>query len=204
MGKITFDSVKGYSPVNTQSFIWMAEYFFKDGLTEFDLNTQKENDFNLIDKKDLKNFGLIGQGAKLYFDCHNGKFNILGNQYMFLIRIKGIDYIVNDLLYNVKDIITYKRAEAIAGFTSQELDSKIVGYYFGYKTKLKIQDVNFNIKPIISILEGKPLFLDLTISCDKDLDTFFTVYHINRKRRFELPVSLKKNRNIRLHWNVQQ
>ena len=114
------------------------------------------------------------------------------------------DYIVNDLLYNVKDIITYKRAEAIAGFTSQELDSKIVGYYFGYKTKLKIQDVNFNIKPIISILEGKPLFLDLTISCDKNLDTFFTIYHINRKRRFELPVSLKKNRNIRLHWNVQQ
>jgi hypothetical protein len=48
--QITFDNVSLFSPITTQPFIWMAEYFSNMGLTEFDLDTKEENNFNLRDK----------------------------------------------------------------------------------------------------------------------------------------------------------
>jgi len=201
--KLTFQEVKPFSPINTQPFIWMVEYFLGDGLTEFDLNTQEPNPFQFIDKSKVKRFGLIGNGAKLFFNSNGGIFRLLGNTYQFAISIDNMNYPLNPLSHFVNDIITYKKAEAIMNINGSNLDTapKIKGYYFGYKTQLTIKDMKFFIKPIISITEGQPLQIILSISCDKDFSG--TIDFIkNDSKHFSYPISLKSNITSKIHWNV--
>ena len=59
MNMLTFSEVNAVSPIPTQPFVWMAEYF-SGGLAEFDLATGTENNFQDIDRDKLLRFGLIG------------------------------------------------------------------------------------------------------------------------------------------------
>ena len=201
--KLTFQEVKPFSPIHTQPFIWMVEYFLGDGLTEFDLNTQEPNPFQLIDKSKIKRFGLIGNGAKLFFNSNGGVFRILGKKYRFGISIDGIYYNLNPSENFVNDIITYKQAEAIMNINDSAYDTtpKIKGYFFGYKTKLQVKDMKISLKPIISIIEGEPLRLHLSITTDKDYTGVIQIVK-NEMDKFEYPISTKKNVTSKMVWNV--
>jgi hypothetical protein len=204
MGNIlTFDTVKCVSPVNTQPFIWMAEYFSNTGLTEFDFCTLKENNFSDIDKENLRKFGLIGKGTKMLFDCQGGSFNVVGRNFSIELECDGKSYRLNDISNYITDIITYKRAEAIIPYGLQkggQLKPNISGYFCGYKTKLCINEVNFNFKPIISLVAGKPLYLDISLSVDRDMEG--TLYIAKNETRIPYNISLKKNITSRVHWTI--
>ena len=163
-----FGNIKPYSPV-TQDYIWVAEYY-GGGISEFDLETKESNSFYDIDKSKLQRFGLIGKGKKMWFECYRGVFNINGNVYELIYRTdKDYKLTGQDMFY--RDIITYKQAIADIDLTKRvgSSESKIVGYYFGYKTELKIDDITFNFKPIISIPINKPMYIDIHLVANKDL-----------------------------------
>jgi len=200
---LTFDTVKCVSPIDTQPFIWMAEYFSNMGLTEFDLGTLEENNFSDIDKENLRKFGLIGKGTKMFFDCQGGSFNVVGRNFSIELECDGKLYRLNDVSNHITDIITYKRAEAVIPYGSQkggQLKPNISGYFCGYKTKLCINDVNFNFKPIISLVAGKLLYLDISLSADRDMEG--TLYIAKNETRLPYNISLKKNITSRVHWTI--
>lgn len=199
--KLTFNEVNCFSPINTQPFIWMAEYFSEDGLTEFDLETKKENNFSDIQKDKLRKFGLIGQGSKMFFNCNGGAFSIVGKSYSIEVECDGKLYRLNDSSNYITDVITYKRAEANVsyGVKSAELRPNITGYFFGYKTKIEVNGVKFNLKPIVSMVAEKPLYLDLSLSADRDMK--ITLYICKSDKRFPYEMELKKNKTSRVHWN---
>ena len=199
--QITFDNVSLFSPITTQPFIWMVEYFSNMGLTEFDLDTKEENNFNDIDKTRINRFGLIGRGAKLYFDHFGGTFLLSGQKYAIKLRSNGVEYDLNPYNNNVNDIITYKKATANLIEGVRKAQSIILGYFFGYKTKLCINEVNFTLKPIISLLADKPLFLDLSLSADKDIEGQI-VFVKNNTEEFVYNISLKKGVTNRSHWDI--
>lgn len=163
-----FGSIKPYSPVE-QDYIWVAEYY-RGGVSEFDLETKESNSFYSIDKNKLQRFGLIGKGQKMWFECYRGPFNINGNIYELIYKADREYKLTGQDMFQ-RDIITYKKAIATIDLSKRAGSSKsqIVGYYFGYKTEFKIDDVIFNFKPIISILVDQSMYLDIHLVADKDL-----------------------------------
>src|SRR5574344_1214080 len=151
----TFENIRIYSPIENQSMLWMAEYSNHDIITEFNLKTKRENSFSIINQKDVMNFGIIGNGTKLYFNKELGDFRIFNNSY----KIKFLaDNTLYDLISNETDLITYKRAEAI--LNQENPKSNITGYYFGYHCNIQC-DSNHNIdfKPIFCLTKESPLYI---------------------------------------------
>ena len=63
-------------PVSHRRYLWFSKYFNDSLFTEFE-NSGKENDFNDIDKENLKEFGLIGHGSKIWFNTDDGVLQLL-------------------------------------------------------------------------------------------------------------------------------
>lgn len=164
-----FGKMKPYSPV-AQDYIWVAEYY-GGGISEFDLETKESNSFYSIDKNKLQRFGLIGKGDKMWFECYRGSFNIKGNVYELVYSINGKKYKLTGQDMFQRDIITYKQAISDIDLTKRagSSESMIVGYYFGYKTEFKIDDIIFNFKPIISIPINQHMYIDIHLVASKDL-----------------------------------
>ena len=77
------------SPVTQRQFIWFARYNDGTFFTEFE-NDGKENSFYDINKENLKEFGLIGHGAKYSFTTEDGTFTVFnpdGTKYTFVFNL---------------------------------------------------------------------------------------------------------------------
>jgi hypothetical protein len=168
-GDEMFGKIKPYSPVD-QNYIWIAEYY-SGGISEFDLETKEGNSFYDIDKSKLQRFGLIGKGKKMWFECYRGPFNINGDVYNLAYRLDKIYMLTGQDMFQ-RDIITYKKAIADIDLTKRAGSSKsrIVGYYFGYKTEFKIDGIKFNFKPIVCIPVGQPMYIDIHLVANRDLE----------------------------------
>ncbi len=164
-----FGSIKPYSPVE-QNYIWVAEYY-SGGLCEFDLETKESNSFYDIDKNKLQRFGLIGSGKKMWFECYRGTFNIEGNIYELVYRTDKAYKLTGQDMFQ-RDIITYKKAVSDIDLTNRvgSASSKIVAYYFGYKTEFKVDDITFNFKTIICVPINQPMYIDIHLVADRDLE----------------------------------
>lgn len=194
-----------HSPV-AQDFIWVAEYPDGTHLSEFDFNTKEENSFYKIDKKRLFRFGLIGHGQKIYFE-RDGVFNIAGRRILFFYEIDGKMLPLNgDFRYNVNDIITYKDAESsglVAGFKGQGLlSNRITQYNIGYKTNIQVEGVNFHFKPIVKIPFNQPVYFNIWLVADRELNGKFIIV-VNGRMRFEIDAPLKPNVGGELNWILQ-
>jgi len=64
------------SPIATHQFIWFAKYTDESIFAEFNDN-KTENEFSAVDKKNIKEFGIMGCRAKLWFNSDDGVMKIL-------------------------------------------------------------------------------------------------------------------------------
>lgn len=158
------------SPVKTQDFIWIAAYMDGTFLSEFSYDSQKENSFYSIEKDKLIRFGLIGYGMNLYYEVLGGTYKLAGQMVEVFYRTDDKEYYLTGQQHMYKDIIQYKDAEATLDLLGSSASSVITQYNFGYKQNLKIDDINFNYKAICHIPYGKPIYLSLKLSADKDLN----------------------------------
>ena len=71
-----------------------------------------------------------------------------------------------------RDIITYKKAISDIDLTKRmgSAGSRIIAYYFGYKTEFTLDDITFNFKPIICVPINQPMYIDIHLVADKDLE----------------------------------
>ncbi|MBD8498876.1 hypothetical protein [Paenibacillus arenosi] len=165
-----FGNYEARSPVS-QPFVWVAEYADGTVLSEFDYTTTEENRFQDIEKHKLIRFGLIGNDARMYFEVFGGIFKILGHMLQ-------IDYVTEEKSYQLTgqpfmydDLITYKDAEftfnpRILGSGS----SAITQFNFGFKVKLKLEDVEFNFQAVCQIPHSQVACMEIKLVANKDLD----------------------------------
>lgn len=163
------------SPVHTQSFIWVADYYDNTYLSEFSFDAHKSNSFYDIQREKLIQFGLIGSGSQVYFDVANGIFSINGHRIMVSYKTDTKEYPITGrtILYN--DIITYKEAVSDADFITKRaangrFQHAITSFNIGYKKKMELEGVNINFQNILTIPCNEALYLQIKISADQDLN----------------------------------
>lgn len=117
-----------------QTYIYFAEYNDGSYLYEYDEETNHYN-FDSINQVEVKNFGLIGNRLKLFFETENGIFHI-GKQ-QFKIKITKDDD--TELSYDdcKKSLITFKTAHTDCSFSRMDkMETVIESFNFGFKTKI--------------------------------------------------------------------
>ncbi|MBW7474081.1 hypothetical protein K0T92_04950 [Paenibacillus oenotherae] len=194
-----------HSPVRGQSFIWTASYADGTFLDEFDRASGIENNFNRIDRRKLIRFGLVGHGMNLYYEVFGGVFKAAGQMIEFFIKDKATQkqYFLTgqQLMYN--DIIQYKHAEASFNPSGQagDMNSQITQYNFGYKSNLKIDEINFNFKAILSLPYNKPAYFNLRLVSDNHIDGIFCIrLHGIEVVEFDAPI--EANIASEINWRV--
>ncbi|WP_237391639.1 hypothetical protein [Paenibacillus dendrobii] len=190
------------SPVQ-QPFVWVAEYLDGSHLSEFDYITKKENNFCSIHRDNLLRFGLLGNGASMYFEVYGGIFKILG-------QMIEVDYVTNEKSYqltgramNYKDIITYKDAEFVFNPKVEGSgQTMITQFNFGYKTKFTIDDTDFHFQAICQIPMNQLASLELRLVSSKDLNGRLAIKRNGRTVDF-IEAPLQSNLGGSIHWELR-
>lgn len=192
------------SPVESQDFIWVADYSNNTFLSEFNLDSKKENSFYDIDKNNLIRFGLIGHGMNLYYEILGGTFKIAGQMLEFIYIVNGKEYYLTGQQQMYNDIIQFKNAESIFDPSGKNgsIGSTITQYNFGYKQNLNIHNINFNFKAICSIPYGKHVYMNLRLVADQDLNGILCIKK-NGIVVTEIEAPLQEKVAGELNWIIQ-
>lgn len=193
-----------YSPIPYQPFLWFAKYE-NSAITEFE-NDKKENRFDDIKKEDVVEFGLFGNGGKIYFNTNEGiiklvdrelnVFLIIDNKEIPLTGNKSVDY---------HDIITYKHASYDLAISGTKATTKghpqIDEYHVGYKTKIDLGDLGkLGYKIIYTLPMNRPsAFITISLnSYDQDLDAKLSLRYLanNVTNDIHLPMNTTKSYRV--------
>lgn len=211
---LSFTNINAVSPIPTQPFLWMAEYF-SGGLVEYDLETGEPNNFKSIDKSKLVRFGLVGNNRKMWYEVVGGSFHIAGRNIGIAYETKdGKRYVLaGNGAFNMNDPISFKQGyiDISLGMGANKKHTKhsthtettrISGYYYGYKNQMKIEDVSFSFKPIVAIPMGKPAYIEVNLVADKDLDG--KLIFIRNGKDFEsFEGALQAGKTAKINWLIK-
>jgi len=161
------------SPREGQPFIWFAKSYDGTILTEFE-DSGKQNEFDTIDKVNLKEFGLIGRGSKLWYSTEDGILNIFDKKVEFyiedeeqkIIKLSGIE----SEKYN--DIIQYKGFyQDFAINTKNALGGIVIdSYHFGYKHVVNVKDKgDIYMQSVFRMPMDKPMKIGFRFATTFDL-----------------------------------
>lgn len=212
MAEYTFNKINPYSPVDTQKFIWLAEYFDSTGLPEVDYDTKKENKFSEIDKGKLTHFGIVGNNNKLKFAISNGMFNFNGKLFSIVFKDSESDNeyaLSGNSICDASDIISYKKAHA--DMATKRSNSKkiytantiIDAFYFGYKNQMIFNDgFSLFFKPIVCIpLNGCP-YIEINITGSDNKAGNLIIYK-NNDVVDSIRTSIIKDTAMKLNWKIR-
>lgn len=185
-----------YSPVQ-QDFVWCAEYADGTDYWEFDPHTKAENAFIGIRRKDLIRFGLIGQGAKMYFEVYGGYFKIAGH----LIELS---FVQNDQVYPLTGlsvmyhhILTFKHAVADL-ISYNRTKPSIQEYMFGYEQEVMIDGLPVTLRVLCHVPFKQPLYFSFELKTSEPIKGKLRV-HKNRTTD-EFDAELEANEQGVLNW----
>lgn len=193
------------SPVGSQSFIWVAQYYDGTYLSEFDLDKKTPNDFYSVDKSKVVKFGLIGEGSQIFFDVGTGVFTVNNHRLSISYEANGIEYPLTGraLVYN--DIISYKDAVSDASpFTRGEgaFTHSILQFNVGYKKKMELSGASINFQCLFSVPADASAFLQIRISTDQDMDGKLVIRR-NGVVVDEIHAPLKADMSGNLNWTIR-
>jgi hypothetical protein len=184
--------------------MWVAEYFDGNHLTEFNRNGA-ESSFYAINKKQLMRYGLVGCGHKMFFDTATGIFNISGRtlelEYIDQNNVK-YDLTGANVIYN--DILQFKEAESTfnpAASNGGIMKTTVQQFNFGYKQKLNLNGVNFNLKVICKVPYNRPVYLEITLTSDMSLNGRLVIKR-NNKIIDAISAPLTEGMKGTLNWNI--
>jgi hypothetical protein len=192
--------LRAYSPVE-QDFVWIAEYSDGTHLAEYDFKTQQPNKFYAIDRDRVIRFGLAGHGMRLFYEVFGGIFKLNGQMVEFVYKEGDKSYSLTGQPMMYSDIITYKDAESTA-IAGGRIDNRITQFNFGYKAKLQLHGVNFQVKVVCSIPFNKPAYLNIRLVADQDLNGKFIV-RTNGLINEEFTAPLSENVGGELNWVIR-
>lgn len=189
-----------------QDFIWLGEYYDKTFISEFDFKTRKPNSFYDIDRKKLINFGLIGTGYSFYFNVVGGQFYIQNTPISFSVEINNKEYPLTIENRAYRDIITYKDAESILDISKHQRSgtgkTNITQFNVGYKINIKTPEAKIHFQPILKIPYNNPVYFELKLTSDKNVDGVLNVYK-NGKKVSNTSMNMKENISGHVNWVVK-
>lgn len=166
-----------YSPVPfIQKFIWYAIYEDDTFIKEYE-NNGKKHDPDEIKNSEVKEFGILGNGGRIYFNTKDGLIYHRPNMFISNITINynGKDYnILNKDKSNIADGVDYHNLTELklghsdasinpGHVSSQKLRFTTDEIMIGYKGVLKEADINYEVYIILPIKGGR-LRLSTSIS----------------------------------------
>lgn len=181
---------------------WAAEYISGELITEYDLQTQRRNDFYSIKQGEVERFGLFGSNVKLFFESRGGHFHLNGRRVdiAYIDPQKGNFNLTNN--ENNKDLITYKQAYTDINLSKTEQDSHLESINFGYKTKIKKHGASIFFQPVVCLPFGKSVYIEVKVTSDIDLDGELVFYTSGKEvGRFRAPLTANKSGQI--NWTVK-
>ena len=158
------------SPISNQLFIWYAKR--EDGSTVYEYDDEKNGysyDKEIESKKDsIEEFGLIGNGSKIFFNTKDGIITI-GDREIKIYVESGED---GDIYLpitenkedgvNYKNVIQYKQGtvDVVMDNNMKDVPMRTIGHYIGYDIKTK----EFNAQVILNVPIGGTLNIKVTIT----------------------------------------
>jgi len=195
------------SPVSDQDFIWVAEYYDRTFLAEFDFDKRTANSFYSIDKNKIVKFGLIGMGSQAYFDVGNGVFTINNHRLTISYSANEMEYPLTGraLVYN--NLITYKDAvsDAAPFFKGNgAFSNSIIQFNVGYKKEMELSDVVIHFQCVLGIPTSidDSAHLQIKMVSDQDLDGKL-IFRRNGKIVDEIYAPLRAGMSGNLNWTIR-
>lgn len=185
-------------------FNWNADYADGTQYSEYNLETQKKNDFYLIQYNKVVKFGLFGMGSKLFFEMSDGSFNLNGKRVEIEYHTDGGEILHLTTNFQRKDLITYKEAYSDFSGRQGEHKSNLKSINFGYKTKYSNakQDISLHLQFVVSLpTSGRP-YMEVRITPDRALNghLVFKVRGIEVER-YEAPMT--SDRAGQINWDIK-
>ncbi|MCR8641563.1 hypothetical protein NV379_02735 [Paenibacillus sp. N1-5-1-14] len=191
------------SPVDGQSFIWMAAYQDGTFLSEFNYDNLEANDFYSIDKNNLVRFGLVGYSMNHYFEVNSGIFKIAGQRFEIAYVVGEKEYSLTGQNITYNDIITYKNASTTININGgQQEPPRIDQYNLGYKINLNIDNVNFYFKPILCMPYGEPAYISVHLVSDQDLNGKLCIKKSGAAFE-EIDAPMEANEAYKVNWELK-
>lgn len=182
-------------------FNWIADYFDGSFLSEYDFQTNKENNFYSIKQNETLRFGLIGQGMKFFFENSDGSFYLNGKRVDITYEVDNEKFVLTNN-FNKKDFITYKEAYADFNQKSGVQNSNIYSINFGYKTTFTKDDLIINFQPIVSLPFDSSAFVEVKISANKTMNGQLVFISRGKEiERFSAP--LEENVSGQINWTIK-
>lgn len=152
------------SPISDRVFIFYGVKNDGTKIYEYD-NSQHETPFPELKKqeKNIKEFGLLGCGGKIYLDVNTGVFHLDGSQTLSLGlqtdgRIFGFENDKKDIDdYDFHDLIQLKKAcsdvISVGGISNgMDMPMSITEHLIGYHIKVDIDDNQYYICEVCFVL----------------------------------------------------
>ena len=140
-----------------QDYIYFVKYFNGKTLYEYDEDLN-HFDFKDINQSQVKLFGLIGNGIKLYWDIPAGIFHIGKNEYGIRISNGSLELPQYGI---TKDLITFKMAHTdsiVSGGSTKSLGNIIDSYFVGFKMNVETAFVQILFSIPINGEDLRPFF----------------------------------------------
>lgn len=158
------------SPISNQLFIWYTKR--EDGSIVYEYDDEKNGysyDKEIESKKDsIEEFGLIGNGSKIFFNTKDGIITI-GDREIKIYVESGEDGDVylpitenKEDGVNYKNVIQYKQGtvDVVMDNNMKDVPMRTIGHYIGYDIKTK----EFNAQVILNVPIGGTLNIKVTIT----------------------------------------
>ena len=138
-------------------FIWKAELFNGTVIKEFNENDER-TPFDVIrNNKNIKRFGIEGEGVFLNADLETGLFDILGNEVKVELLKENNDILETDDRYNLTMFRTNNQVISMGG---TQISDECVAYSFGYKLENEL--LRARIFCTVTRSEGIKMNVDVT------------------------------------------
>lgn len=164
-----------YSKIHAYPLNWLAIYRDGSMLKEFE-NEYVKNDFNTIDQKKIKYFGLYGKGNEIYFN-NKGQWFYNTKKLNVFYEAEGVMYKLTDNEFD-RDLITYKQAYVEYDKENGTKESATENVSVGYKQRYLKDDLVINSQLIITTpLSPRVLpYMQIKLSSNKNLDGKLVFY----------------------------
>lgn len=131
------------SPIRKQRFIWFCLYEDGSMFTEFN-DDGSENEFSDIKQDELKEFGILGNGGRIYFNTTDGIIHLDRERTLkvYIVDEEGKKiYLTENSDIDYHNILQYKKADMYFSMTGRQQTALTpTEHYIGYQGEILLPE----------------------------------------------------------------
>lgn len=197
------------TPEGCNPFMWICKYSDGTYVPEFE-DKDKETSFLNIEKENVDEFHLIGNGFHAMFNTKDGKF-IFNDKTKIDFTLITEDGKKTDITggSDYHDIIQYKGffTDGVSNLENgANLQCHTCSFHIGWKKQFNInEETNIFFKVILSVVMGQGIKLEIKLSSNNDFkgDFIIAIKRPDEKvEEFDRKLDLKKHKSCNFNINL--